>query len=172
MATRHDAHAFGRFYERHERLVFGYFVTHTRNVEVSADLTAETFAAALASSRRFRPGPGPAVSWLIAIAHNKLVSSIRRGAVEQRAQRRLGIQDIALTDADLERIEAQIDSDRSPLEDLLAELPDDQRDAIRAHVLDEDTYDEISRRLGTSQAVVRKRVSRGLHQLRRQIEGD
>ena len=92
--------------------------------------------------------------------------------VEQRAQRRLGIQDIALTDADLERIEAQIDSDRSPLEDLLAELPDDQRDAIRAHVLDEDTYDEISRRLGTSQAVVRKRVSRGLHQLRRQIEGD
>ena len=36
--------------------------------ELAADLTAETFAAALVSVRRFDPARGPAVAWLLGIA--------------------------------------------------------------------------------------------------------
>ena len=38
-------------------------------------------------------------------------------------------------------------------------------------MLDEDEYDAIARRASTSEAVIRKRVSRGLTGLRQRLEG-
>lgn len=170
--SKRDPEAFGAFYRRHERLVFGYFVAHAKEVELAADLMAETFAAALKSAPRFRAGPQPATTWLMTIAHHKLVSSIRRGIVETRAREKLGMAPVALLDASLERAEAQIDEGLFPLEELLAGLPPDQRDAIQARVLDERGYADIGATLGCSEAVIRKRVSRGLRTLRSQLEGD
>jgi hypothetical protein len=39
-----------------------FFLRRTSSAELAADLTAEVFAAALASSRRFRPGKNPAAA--------------------------------------------------------------------------------------------------------------
>lgn len=117
-----EPEAFGIFYERHERMVFGYHMRHARDVEVSADLTAETFAAALGARGRFRAGPEPASAWLIGIAHNKLLTSYRRGQVDTRARKKLGIAPIALTDASLERAEAIIDDQLFPMQQLLARI--------------------------------------------------
>ncbi len=54
--------------------------------------------------------------------------------------------------------------------ELLDRLPDEQRDAIRARILDERPYGEIAGELQTSELVVRKRVSRGLAALRKSME--
>src|SRR3954469_2972328 len=51
--------AFAAFYRRHERLLLGFFMRRTGEPELAADLTAETFAAALVSVRRFDPSRGP-----------------------------------------------------------------------------------------------------------------
>jgi DNA-directed RNA polymerase specialized sigma24 family protein len=53
---------------------------------------------------------------------------------------------------------------------LLDTLPVGQREAVRAHVLDERSYGDIAGELQTSQLVIRKRVSRGLSTLKRQLE--
>src|ERR1700754_3189833 len=86
-----DPAAFGAFYERHERLVLGYFVRRTRDAELAADLCAGAFAAALLGARRFRPGGAPASAWLLGIARNVLAGSVRRARVEDRARRKLGM---------------------------------------------------------------------------------
>jgi DNA-directed RNA polymerase specialized sigma24 family protein len=52
--------AFGEFYARHESAVLGFMRRRTGDPELAADLTAETFAAALVSVRRYHPGPAPA----------------------------------------------------------------------------------------------------------------
>ena len=80
---------------------------------------------------------------------------------------------IALTDEGLERVEALATADAtSPLlREGLRALPADQREAVLARVLDEDEYDAIARRASTSEAVIRKRVSRGLTGLRQRLEG-
>ena len=52
---------------------------------------------------------------------------------------------------------------------LVAGLPVEQRDAIRAHVVDERDYDDIAASTHTSQAAVRKRVSRGLAVVRKHM---
>lgn len=60
-------------------------------------------------------------------------------------------------------------SDRS-LIDLLNALPADQATAIRARVLEERDYGDIAATLRTSELVIRKRVSRGLNTMRREIQ--
>jgi RNA polymerase sigma-70 factor (ECF subfamily) len=160
--------AFGSFYRRHESAVLLYFLRRTQSPELAADLTAETFAAALASIRRFRSERGPAIGWLFGIAGHKLADSCRRGQVEDRARRRLRLEPLVLTDDDLERVEALADAaaESEALTRALAELPAAQRDAIEQRVIAERPYGEVASELRCSEAVVRKRVARGLASMR------
>ena len=80
--------------------------------------------------------------------------------------RRLGMERIGLTDEDVERIQALGDRSAGTLLDGLA-AP--QRHAVQARVIDERGYGEIAQELKTSEAVVRKRVSRGLATARERI---
>jgi RNA polymerase sigma-70 factor (ECF subfamily) len=167
LLTARDAVSFERFYCRHVESVLGFFARRTGDPELAADLCAETFAAALAGRRRFRPEAGAAAAWLYGIGAKKLADAQRRGYAERRAQRRLGMERIDLSDEDIARIERLGEGDEARvLMDLLAP---DQRAAISAHVLEERPYDEIAGELATSEAVVRKRVSRGLAAMRERM---
>ena len=168
-AARSDPDAFGCFYDRYESAIVGYFMRRTRAPEVAADLTAEVFAHALAGAGRYRPEAPTAAVWLFAIARNTLASSLRRGQVEARGRRRIGVAAIELQDESLERLTVA-EGERWVL-DMLESLPAEQREAIRARVLDERGYADIARELRTSELVVRKRVSRGLANLRERMEG-
>lgn len=167
IAAKSDPEAFAALYRRHARGVLGFFVARTRDGETAADLTAETFAAALEGCHRFRPDRGPAAAWLYGIARNQLAMLHRRGAVEDRARRRLGIPRIELDDHELERLVGE-----GPAVEALAALPDDQRTAVMARVLGDQGYGEIATAVSTSEPVVRQRVSRGLSTLRSMLRGE
>ena len=160
---------FGRFYDRYVRTLLAYFQRRTRDPEIAADLTAETFAAALAARSRFEARAVPASVWLFAIAHHKLTDYYRRGSTEDRMRRRLGIERVPVGAEDAEMI--RLLGDEVALQ-LVAELPPEQRDAVRAHVLEDRDYGDIARETVTSEATVRKRVSRGLSALRARAGGE
>lgn len=164
-----DAAAFAAFYRRHEDAILGYFLRRTRQAELAADLTAETFARALEGRRRFDPGRGEARGWLFGIARNLLATSLERGRVEDEARRSLGLEPLVLDDAALVRIE---ELHAAPAADALSDLPDDQQEAVRGRVVEEESYAELAARLRCSQSVVRKRVSRGLRTLRERLEAE
>jgi RNA polymerase sigma-70 factor (ECF subfamily) len=167
--ARTSRRAFAAFYGRYERAIVGYFMRRTRDPELAADLTAEVFAAAFAAADRYRPDASSAAPWLFAIAQNTLVSSIRRGRVEEAARREIGVRAaVTLSAGSIDRLE-QVAVGDAWVSDLLRRLPTDQREAVRARVLDDRSYDEIAAELETSSLVVRKRVSRGLAQLRREV---
>src|SRR5918911_3280351 len=105
LASR-DPGSFEQFYRAHVDAILAFFAHRTRDAELAADLTAETFAAALAGRRRYRPEAGAAGAWLYGIAMKKLADAQRRGYAEDRARRRLGMERIELTDADIARIDA------------------------------------------------------------------
>lgn len=169
-ATRHEPEAFAAFYLRYREAILGYFINRTRRVDLAGDLTAETFAAALAGARAYR-GRGSAAGWLFEIARHKLIDSVRRGRVDDRARQRMGMRPIELEDGDLEAVESRIDLEAHEqwLGKLLQELPSAQREAILAHVLDERSYADLAAELECSPAVVRQRVSRGLGTLRARL---
>jgi RNA polymerase sigma-70 factor (ECF subfamily) len=166
--TAREPQAFATLYRRHEQLVLRYLLSRCHDAELAADLAAETFASILEAAPRFdatRTGGSSALPWILAIARHTLLASVRRGTVADEARRRLRLAPVELTDAALARVEelASIDFD---LNEILRDLPLEQREAIVARVLDERDYDEIAAQLGCSQMVVRKRVSRGLKRLR------
>src|SRR4029079_4241801 len=94
-----DPAGFEEFYVRHVDALLGFFIRRTRDPELAADLTAETFAAALAAPRRSERGRGTGGGWLYGIAVKQLAMSQRRAGAERRARERLGIERLDLDDA-------------------------------------------------------------------------
>jgi RNA polymerase sigma factor (sigma-70 family) len=169
-AARGEQVAFEVFYRRWLPSVTGYHLRRVAVRETAFDLTAETFAAVVVACAEFDPRRGSAPAWLFAIAEHKLRDSMRRGRVEASARSALGHQPLVLEDDDLARVD-QLASlgDAARLEQLLGELPQTQRAAVRARVLDERSYAAIASELRCSEAVVRQRVHRGLRRLRQRL---
>jgi RNA polymerase sigma-70 factor (ECF subfamily) len=164
-----DDRAFSAFYRRHLATVVGWCLRRTGDPELAADLTAEVFAAVLDGAARYEPRTGSAAGWLLGIARNVLGHSVRRGRVDARARRRLGVAALCAEDDDLVRVLEVADSRAGLVDELLAGLPADERAAVSARVIQERAYGEIAGGLGCSEMVVRKRVSRGLARLRTRL---
>jgi RNA polymerase sigma factor (sigma-70 family) len=166
--TAREPATFGAWYRRHERDILSFFRYATGSAELAADLTAETFAAALESIRTYRPELGEPRPWLFGIARHVLARSLERGRVENRARAALALPPLVVDDEAIERIEAICSN--GDVAALLAELSPAVRDAVQGRILDERDYAELAACLECSEGVVRKRVSRGLARLRRRIE--
>jgi RNA polymerase sigma factor (sigma-70 family) len=160
-----DEDAFSAFYREHLDAVVAFFARRVGDRELAFDLTAETFAAVVVSAGSYN-GDAPPVAWLFGIARNKLRESLRRDRVQDAARRRLGMEPITLDDAALERVEERAGGGDGALQQALAELPQDTREALLARLVEEQSYGEIAARLSCSEQVVRQRVHRGLKTLR------
>jgi RNA polymerase sigma-70 factor (ECF subfamily) len=169
-----DGSRFAAFYRRHLPEVLRFVLRRVSDREVAADLTAEVFAAALEARGTFDRERGEARAWLCTIAANKITDSVRRRRVEDGCRRRLGMTPIALEDDDLQRVDeiAAAAAEAGSTQRLLSTLPASTRAAVEARVLEERDYAEIAARLRCSESVVRKRVSRGLAQLRAELGED
>jgi len=157
---------FGRFYERHEDYVLGFFLRRAGSAEAAADMTAETFVRALAARRRFNPSRGEGRAWLTGIARHVLSESVRAGRTQDRMLRRVSLERLELDDAAIERIDEASEEALAVLDT----LPDDQRVAITEHVLHGEDYARLAPRLGCSHSVLRQRVSRGIKSMRMRLE--
>ena len=160
-------------YAEHAERVLVFLARRCMDPEVAVDLTAETFAQALRSQRRFRGSTEEeALAWLFGIARHQLGTYLRRGRAEQKAVQKLGINLPALEPDDVNRIEALADlcAIREALRDQLARLSSEQRDALRLRVIEELSYPEVAERLAVSEEAARARVSRGLRQLASSVD--
>jgi RNA polymerase sigma-70 factor (ECF subfamily) len=159
-----------RLYGMHAESLLAYFARRTLQAETAVDLMAETFAAAFEDRSEFRgQGEDQALAWIYGIAHHQLASYFRRGEVERRALQRMDVQIRPLRDHEHDEIErlAGLSDLREQIEDGLASLGDDQREALRLRVLEDLAYPEVARALGITEQTARARVSRGLVALRR-----
>lgn len=168
--AKKDPEAFAMFYRRYFDSVLAYFMRRTASPELAADLTAETFASALGAVRRYKPRRGSAAAWLFTIAQNQLVDSHRRGRVQQNARQRLRMEPLIVDDGDIAEIERRL-SEASEIDVLLSGLTEQEREAVLRRVVTEQSYPEIASTLQCSEAVVRKRLSRGIARLRSNLEG-
>jgi RNA polymerase sigma factor (sigma-70 family) len=162
------AEGFGRLYERRLGLLRGYLRSRIgAQPDLVLDLVAETFARALERREQFDPQRGTVLAWLLAIARNLLIDAVRTGRVDEASRRRLAMERIVLEEGDLDWTEREAGSE---LECSLARLPAGQREAVERRVVDEEPYSAIASHVGCSEQVVRKRVSRGLAALRRNVK--
>lgn len=159
------------FYRRHSVAMIRYAASRGLDAESAADVVSETFMAALRQRRRYRPQYENARLWLLGIATRKIADVHRRRALDLRRHRLLHESAIVLTPADRESYEELLGGQEEPALAALADLPAEQRTTIRAHIVEDRAYRDIAREMGLTEPAVRKRVSRGLGELRDQLGG-
>ncbi len=168
-----DAGEFDDLYRRESEGVLVFFARRTLDPEVALDLTAETFAHAYIGWHGLRgDSREQRQAWLFTIARRRLSRYLRRGRVERRALRRLGIQTPLAYDDDLALIEerAGLAELRAALSGELVRLSAAQRRALDLRIVQERTYAEVARDLGISELAARARVSRALRALGRSLD--
>ena len=163
--------AFTLFYRRNVETILAYFWHRTRDHEVTADLTSETFAVALESLSQFDPERGDGAQWLQGIATNLLKKFWRRHKTTARARQRLEVASINLVDGavrELEMAEAGLDGERLRL--ALERLPMKNRQAVHLRIVEDLEYDEIAGLLDCKPGAARARVFRGLKRLQHEFD--
>jgi RNA polymerase sigma-70 factor (ECF subfamily) len=172
-AARNDPQAFREFYDRYALWVRVWFVRQTGSESAALDLTAETFAQAWHSLKRFRDlADGSGAPWLFGIARNLLRQYHKHNRIETAARQRLGLPALAEGD-EYEAVDERVAA-RSLAPALAAAvrlLPPDQRAALELRVVQQLDYEEVAGRLGISQNAARLRVSRALRSLTVQLQG-
>ncbi len=168
-----SSEAFAELWDRHFEPVLRFLYLRSADPEIAADLAAETFVVAYLKRRRFRRSADTAGPWLIGIARNVLLRSIRTGSIESRARRRLAFETPTLDEASIRRIEqlADLQDLRAQLREALSELSEESARAVYLRVGLEMPYAEVARELACSEGAARVRVMRGLARLRVVMEG-
>ncbi len=169
--ARKDADAFAELYRRHASRIHSWLRGRTTE-SVAVELTAETFAQAALSLRRFRDlAGGSALPWLYGIARNLLRRYVEDERVEARARLRLGLS-VDSAD-DLARVDERERATRlrPQLTAALEALPPAQREAVQLRVVDELPYEQVAGALGCTSLAARLRVLRALGTLNRALKG-
>lgn len=168
---RHEPQLVGVLYDRYSHRLVAYLQRGGALDEVALDATQETFARLLVHRRRVRTADDGSVwPWLAVTGRNLVRDWQRRGAVDARARRKLRL---PVSPDESDDAAARIDAVRlqGRLRSGLARLPDDQRAAVAARVVEERGYPEIAATTGTTEEAIRRRVSRGLRALHTFLEG-
>lgn len=157
-----SADAFGVFYDRHVEAIFRYFGRRTSDTSLAADLTAETFAQAYASRRRFRDKSTPATGWLFTIARRQLNEFFRQERVARTYRDKLQIPDS--TAGDFERIDDLDELVRlaPKAAEALNSLSEKSREALELRVGHGWSYERLAAHIGGTPAAARVRTSRAL----------
>jgi RNA polymerase sigma-70 factor (ECF subfamily) len=173
-AARNDPQAFREFYDRYALWVRVWFTRQTGSESAALDLTAETFAQAWHSLRRFRDlADGSGAPWLFGIARNLLRQYHKHNRIESAARARMGLPASFADCEDYERVDERSEAGAlAPLlRHALRALPAEQRRALELRIVHGLPYEAVAARLECSQNAARLRVSRALRALTTQMRG-
>jgi len=170
-AARTDSRAFGELYERHAVAIHGWLRNRVGE-PAATDLTAETFAAAWQSRRKFRSDYADSVApWLYGIASNLIA---RHGRAESRRYRAMAKvpPDMPVSEIDVAgRLDAA--TARGRLAAALARLSGSDRDVLLLVAWAGLSQPEVATALDVPAGTVRSRLHRARQEMRLALrEGD
>lgn len=160
-----DREAFTAFYELTSKRVYGLVRRIIVDAELAQDITQDIYVMVWLEARKYDPGAGSAMAWLMTIAHRRAVDRVRREQAGTNREVRWGIknQDIEYD------VVAETVTDRMEEQDVarcLRSLSRLQREAITLAYYDGLTYREVGARLSCPLPTVKSRIRDGLKQLR------
>lgn len=141
-------------FARHRTRIYRFVLRRVRNEGLAEDLVNEVFLAVWQQAGKFEGSSSPA-TWMLAIAHNKAVSSLRKRREEQ-----LDLEEAAgIPDAADSPESTAVKSDKAAqLRACLDRLPDEQRVVMDLVYYHEQSVKEVSEVLGIPENTVKTRM--------------
>ena len=155
-----DAEAFDTLFDRYRAPVYNFAHLMLGRADGAEDMLQETFMAVARTAERYQPH-GHFRSWLMRIVRNRCLNELEARRVRRRMAARSGL-DLAEPPADgpspPERLERSEQMAR--LRDLIAALPERQREAIVLYAFEQMSYREIGDVLGVPVNTVKTLIHR------------
>lgn len=165
-----DARALAQIYDRYGRLVFALILRIARNQAVAEDLVQETFLRVWNRARSSDTHPGAMGPWLLAVARNRALDWVRS---REGCDSRPAVYDVN----EDPRLDAGLDTgilfaeEARRVRQALAQLPENQRQAIELACFDGLSPTGIAARLGEPAGTVKTGLRSALAELRKAMEG-
>src|SRR5438132_8287943 len=159
--------ALGLLHRRFARPIFGLAI-QTLDRAAAEDLVQEVLLVVWRNAARFDPARGSARSWILQIAHFRLLNELRRRSRQPEiAPDPDGVALAGVPDDHAGPAEAVSEHHRRGLvKSALDTLPSPQREALRLAFLDDLTHEQVAAELGLPLGTAKTRIRAGLERLR------
>ena len=165
LVGRRDQAAFETVYDRVGAPVFGLIRRVLRDSAQSEEVAQETLLEVWRTAERFDPGRGPALTWVMTIAHRRAVDRVRsEAAAAQREARAASAAVPVHADEVAEAVESSLEAER--VSRCLDGLTDLQRESITLAYYSGYSYPQVAAALGVALGTVKTRIRDGLKRLR------
>lgn len=164
-----DQAALGELYDRYHRPLFATAVRILRDEAEAEDVVHDVFVTVWNKAVDFDASRGTAFSWVITLLRNRAIDRVRsrRRRGELLAQAAVEDLPVASEAADLDVAENAVWHEQAgDVRRAVAQLPEEQREALTLAFFSGLTQNEISTRLNTPLGTVKARIRRGLLRLR------
>jgi RNA polymerase sigma-70 factor (ECF subfamily) len=173
--TKSDSNAFGIFYDRHSRLVYGALLRILKNTDEAEDILQDVFLQVWRKASTFDAVLGTPKNWLVQIAHNRAINAIRANRARMK-QAEISNQDESVVSKNNELVDTtffdgQENSERSELINAaFGDLPADQKELLEMAFLQGYSHAEISEALKVPLGTVKSKIRNGLLRMRRSLD--
>lgn len=146
--------AFEEFFKRNSHSVFLFVLSRTGNQVDSEEIIQETFFRLHKYIHRYDPNKS-AINWVFTIAKNQMLTHLSKK-----------VDTLELDESLVESRRTSSMEAKDELEKMLGRLSEEEKTLILDKFLNEEDYEEISRKRGLTAVNARKKVSRILKKIR------
>ena len=163
-----DAAAFEVLYQRHRGPLFRFLLGQLRDRPLAEELYQDVWQKVIGARAGWEPDAAFS-TWLYRIAHNRLNDHWRAQRHRPPAPVDAELRTAALADPDDPESLAEASEQQQRLQQALAELPEEQREAVLLRLQQELSLEEIGAITGVGRETVKSRLRYALDKLRARL---
>jgi RNA polymerase sigma-70 factor (ECF subfamily) len=165
-----DMSAFEQLYDRHSRLVYGLVFRIVQQAGSAEEIVQDVFLQLWRSAARYDASRGPFLPWLLAVARNRALDTLRLKSERQRRREDQTEELPGICAAPA--FEQQLDDKRraAQVRDLMGSLEPQQKRAIELAYFEGLSHTEIAETLQKPLGTVKSWIRNGLSRLREGLQ--
>jgi RNA polymerase sigma-70 factor, ECF subfamily len=161
---RQDRAALGTLYDRYAQIVYAVAYRSLGSIEESEEVVMDVFAKVWSHAATYNSRKARVDGWIFMMTHSRVIDRLRAKQRQLNLKAAIAIFDPTIaTDANLD---LEVADRRSQVQQALASLPAEQREALELAYYSGWSQREIAERLGVALGTIKTRIRLGLAKLR------
>jgi RNA polymerase sigma-70 factor, ECF subfamily len=173
-AAQEDNQSFVKLYDIYYTRIFGYIFRRTLDLELTKDLTSETFLKAYLNLKKFQWRNIPFSAWLYRIATNEMNIAHRKKRYKPASLHLLieygsfEVADPQSLDSEKQLMEKQLEQSEEfrLIQQKLKQLPRKYQEVIALRYFEDKSIQETAEILGKKEGTIKSLLSRGIDKLK------
>lgn len=169
-----DPEVFGLLYDKYYKAIFGYILKRTADIDLTQDLTSQTFFKALKGLWKFRWQNVPFSAWLYRIASNEINTFYRKQKkfIKVNFDKISDIQSPHASDEEVRAAEEELKNKEEfvKIHKSISKLNNIYQTVISLRFFEKKEISEISWILGKPEGTIKSQIHRAIEELRKLME--